>query len=147
MHMFRVSSPWFLKMWDGRDLALAYSARATRTATLSLRLWTRLGHPNRLVALLAKRQHRHHQYGVSRRCGGDGAPHDVSRLAMLAHDMFAVSALVVLRSLLSLTGWSSQWRHGDIERLSIDFKLGWKCAWSVCPPAACQSNMQRARRF
>ena len=43
MHTFRVSSPWFLKMRDGRDLAPAYSARATRTATLPLRLWTRLG--------------------------------------------------------------------------------------------------------
>ena len=44
-------------------------------------------HQNRFIALLAKRQHRHHQYGVSRRCGGDGAPHDVSRLAMSAGDV------------------------------------------------------------
>ena len=53
-------------------------------------------------------------------------------LAMLARDMFIVAALVVLCS-LSLTGWSLQCRHGDIERLSVDFKLGWIfSAWSVC---------------
>ena len=61
--------------------------------------------PKPLYRVLAKRQHRHHQYGVSRRCGGDGAPHDVSRLAMSARDVFVVAALVVLCS-LSLTGWS-----------------------------------------
>jgi hypothetical protein len=34
MHMFRVSSPWFRKMRDGRNTALVYSARVIRTATL-----------------------------------------------------------------------------------------------------------------
>ena len=65
-------------------------------------------HQNRFIALLAKRQHRHHEDGVSGWCGGDGAPHDVSRLAMSAHDVFIVAALVVLCTLLSLTGWSLQ---------------------------------------
>ena len=118
-------------------------ARATRTATLPLRLWTRLDTQNRFIALLAKRQHRHHQDGVSRRCGGDGAPHDVSRLAMLARDVFVVAALVVLCSLLSLTGWSLQCRHGNIERLSIDFKLGCICAWSVCRRVVRQLRVNR----
>ena len=106
-------------------------ARATRTATLPLRLWTRLDTKNRFIALLAKRQHRHHQQGVSGWCGGDGAPHDVSRLAMSARDVFIVAALVVLCS-LSFAGWSLQFRHGNIEQLFVDFKLGFFCAWSVC---------------
>ena len=67
-------------------------ARATRTATLPLRLWTRLDTKTALsrclqnynVAFTSKG-------GVSRRCGGDGAPHDVSRLAMLASDVFVSS--------------------------------------------------------
>ena len=103
-------------------------ARAIRTATLPLRLWTRL-HQNRFIALQNGNDY-HHQRGVSRWCGGDGAPHDVFRLAMLARDAFVVVALVVPCS-LSLTGWSLQFRHGNIKRLSIDFKLG-NCAWSVC---------------
>ena len=86
---------------------------------------------NCYIAVLPKRQHRHHQDGVSRRCGGGGASHDVSRLAVLAHDVFVIAALVVLCS-SSLAGWSLQLWHGHIERLSIDFKLGFICAWSVC---------------
>ena len=70
-------------------------------------------HSNLFIGLLAKRQHRNHQYHVSRRCGGDGAPHDVPRLAMLARDVFIFAALVVLYSLSSLTGWwSLQFRRG-----------------------------------
>ena len=95
-------------------------------------------HPNRLIALLAKRQHRHHQDGVSRRCGSDGAPGDVSRLAMLTRDVFIVATLVVPCS-LSLTGWSLQCRrHGSIERLSIDFKLGFSaCLFVDASSASC----------
>ena len=76
-------------------------------------------------------------------CGGDGAPHDVSRLAMSAHDVFIVAALVVLCSLLSLTGWPLQCRHGNIDRLPIDFKLGCICAWSVCRRVVRQLRVNR----
>ena len=79
---------------------------------------------------------------MSGRCGGDGAPHDVSRLAMLARDVFVVAALAVLCS-LSLTGWSLQWTHGNIEQLSIDFKLGCICAWSLCRHVVRQLHANR----
>ena len=49
---------------------------------------------------------------------------------MLARDVFDVAALVVPRS-LAITVWSLQYRHGNVDRLSIDFKLGLLCAWSV----------------
>ena len=76
-------------------------------------------------------------------CGGDGAPHEVSRLAMSARDVFIVVALVVLCSLYSLTGWSFKWRHGNIEQLSVDFKLGCICAWSVCRRVVRQLHVNR----
>ena len=35
------------------------------------------------------------------------------------------------------------WRHGNIEPLSIDFKLGWICAWSVCRRVVRQLHVNR----
>ena len=60
---------------------------------------------------------------------------------MLARDVFVVAALMVSCS-LSLTGRFLQWRHGHIERLSIDFKLG-SCALSVCRRGVRQLHVNR----